>query len=257
MGQVDQLASLVRDVLGADALGAYLFGSSVLGGLQPHSDLDLFVVVRRPTTADERRALIDRLLATSGRGDPTGRSRSVELTIVAQHDVRPWHYPPRLDFLYGDWFRAEFEAGNLQPWTSPNPDLALGITQVLQADRPLFGPPPALLLDPVPPADVRRAMLDGIPGLRADLDTDTANVVLTFARIWVTLATGKILPKDQAADWAIERLPAEHRPVLIRARGVYLGEAEDRWEDVGAVHAHAAHVLGEIRRVTPPIGTAG
>ena len=172
----------------------------------------------------------------------------MELTIVAQADVRPWHYPPRLDFLYGDWFRTEFAAGNLAPWESPNPDLALAITQVLQADRPLFGPPPAQLLDPVPAADLRRAMLDGIPGLRADLETDTANVLLTFARIWVSLATGEILPKDAAADWVLARIPEAHRPVLARARGVYLGEAEDRWEDLGAVHAHADHVMGEIRR---------
>ena len=256
MGQIDRILSLVRDALGADAMGAYLFGSSVLGGLQPHSDLDVFVVARRPTTADERRALIERLLTISGRGDVTGRSRSVELTIVAQADVRPWDYPPRLDFLYGDWFRTEFAAGNLAPWESPNPDLALAITQVMHADRPLFGPPPAQLLDPVPAADVRRAMLDGIPGLRGDLETDTANVLLTFARIWVTLATGEILPKDAAAAWVLARIPEAHRPVLARARDVYLGVADDHWEDLGALHAHADHVLREIRRAAT-ISAAG
>jgi streptomycin 3"-adenylyltransferase len=246
--QLRRIARLVRQVLGADALGAYPFGSVVRGGLKPRSDLDVLVVARRPTTTAERRTLIARLLPISGRGMPSGKSRSVELTIVAQADMRPWRYPPRLDFLYGDWLRAQFEAGNLTPWESPNPDLALAITQVLQANHPLFGPPPAEILDPVPRADVRRAMIDGIPGLLVNLETDTANVLLTFARIWVTLVSDEIVPKDAAADWVLARIPDAHRTVLGRARGVYLGTAENRWDDAAAVRAHVDHVLGEIER---------
>ena len=55
-------------------------------------------------------------------------------------DVRPWRYPPRMDFQYGDWMRAEFEAGDLEPWPSAvNPDLALLVTMVLQSDAVVFG----------------------------------------------------------------------------------------------------------------------
>ena len=52
------------------------------GAFAPHSDLDVLVVSRRPTTDTEKRALIDRLLRISGRGDPSGQARSIELTIV-------------------------------------------------------------------------------------------------------------------------------------------------------------------------------
>jgi streptomycin 3"-adenylyltransferase len=72
----------------------------------------------------------------------------------------------------------------------------------------------------------------GIPGLLDDLEGDTANVLLTLARIWLTLATGEIRPKDVAADWALERLSARYRPPLSRARAVYLGDAPDAWQDV-------------------------
>jgi streptomycin 3"-adenylyltransferase len=64
-----------------------------------------------------------------------------------------------------------------------------------------------------------------------ELDRDTRNVLLTLARIWTTLATGTIRSKDAAADWALPRLPAEHRPVLTHARAVYLGDREERWDD--------------------------
>jgi streptomycin 3"-adenylyltransferase len=111
--QTDQIASLERDVLGPDAIGAYLHGSAVLGGLQPRSDIDVLVVSRRATTSAEKLILVDRLLPISGDGDESGRSRSVELTIGVESDIRPWRYPPRLDFLCGDWLRGEFERGNL------------------------------------------------------------------------------------------------------------------------------------------------
>jgi predicted nucleotidyltransferase len=248
MEQLDRIVSLVRASLGDALLGTYLHGSAVAGGLKPHSDLDVLAVSSRHLDAAEKQALIAALLPVSGRGDPSGRSRPVELTVVVQADVRPWRYPPPLELMYGDWWRPEFAAGNFAPWADPNPDLAILLAQVLAADHPLSGPPAAELLDPVPPEDVARAMRDGIPGLLADLDDDTANVLLTLARIWVTLTTGQIVPKDVAADWALERLPEEHRPVLVRARAVYLGEAEDAWNDLAdRVHPHSQELQRELR----------
>jgi streptomycin 3"-adenylyltransferase len=250
VGQLDDIVELVRAVLGEDALGAYLHGSTALDQLRPHSDLDVLVLSRRPTTTRDKRALIKRLLRLSGRGDPSGDARPIELTIVVESEIRPWRYPPRLDFLYGDWMRAEFERGELTPWETPNPDLAPVVTMVRSANRTLFGPPPAEVFDSVPSENLNRAIVDGIPGLLDELDSDTTNVVLTLARIWTTLATGTIRSKDAAADWVLHRLPEEHRPVLDRARAVYLGEEEDRWADLqGRLRPHVERVLGEIERL--------
>ena len=88
----------------------------------------------------------------------------------------------------------------------------------MAGNQALFGPAPSEVFDAVPQEDVIRAILEGIPGLLEDLDSDTRNVVLTFARIWTTVATGVIRSKDATADWVLERLPEEHRPVLARAR---------------------------------------
>ena len=55
--QLDRVMALVREVLGPDAVGAYLFGSAVLGGLQPQSDLDVLVVSRQ-TTREEKQCLV-------------------------------------------------------------------------------------------------------------------------------------------------------------------------------------------------------
>jgi hypothetical protein len=75
-------------------------------------------------------------------------------------------------------------------------------------------------------------MASAVDGILLDLENDTRNYLLTLARIWSTLVTGEIRSKDLAADWALERLPDEQRLVLERARAIYLGADEERWDDV-------------------------
>ena len=69
-------------------------------------------------------------------------------------------------------------------------------------------------------------MLSGIDGLLEDLDSDTTNVVLTLAR-----------------------LPDEHRAVVARAREIYLGNEDERWDDLEArIRSAAEYVVREIQR---------
>jgi predicted nucleotidyltransferase len=250
--QLDQVLAAIRDVLGPDVVGAYLHGSAVLGGLWPRSDIDVLVVSRRPTTREEKRRLVDCLLTVSAPPSP-GRPRPprpVELTIVVESEIRPWRYPPRFDFQYGDWLRGDFESGNVEPWpTTTDPDLASLITLVLVGNRPLLGPPPAEVFDAVPRDDHVSAMVAGIDGLLRDLDSDTRNVILTLARIWCTIATDDIRSKDDAAAWALDRLPQEHRAVLARARAVYRGDEEAGFEDLEMrVRPYVDYVVSEIER---------
>ena len=242
------MVRLVADVLGADLLGVYLHGSAVLGGLRPTSDLDLLIVSERALTYAERSALVAGLLERSGARARPGPARPVELTAVVAGDVKPWRYPPRQDFLYGEWLRDSYEQGAV-PQPGPAPDLAILITMARQGATPLFGPPPAQLLDPVPHEDLLRAARAGVPQLLDDLESDTRNVLLTLVRIWTTVRTGEIRSKDAAASWALPRLPSRHRPVLARARARYVdGMTREPWDDLDAVQACAAYLVGEIRR---------
>ena len=240
--------ALLRDVFGSELVGAYLHGSATLGGLRPRSDVDVLAVTRRPATREQKRRLVDGLLPISGRSAP-GSPSPIELTLVVQADVRPWRFPPRRDFQYGEWLRGEFASGADEPWEAvPDADLAVLLTMALRADRALAGPPPADVLDPVPHEDVLRTAPLATAAVLRDLDGDTRNVLLTLARVWCTVATGEIRAKDAAADWALERLPSEHREVLAAARASYLGGTEPRWEELAPrVRAHADHVAAEIR----------
>jgi predicted nucleotidyltransferase len=257
MAQLDALVTLIREVLGEGALGAYLHGSAVAGGLRPTSDTDVLVVTARPLGDDERRRLVRGVMAVSGRRAAAGPDRPVELTVVVQRDVRPWRYPPVADFQYGEWNRDDYERGVL-PARETTPDLAPLLTMTLHGDRPLFGPPPAALLDAVPHEDLVRAIVAGIPGLLADLEHDTRNVVLTFARIWTTVETGVIRPKDAAADWAPERLPPSEQPVLRRARDSYLAGDHGSFDDLrDDVTPHVDTLIARIRAALAGRGIAG
>ena len=162
-----------------------------------------------------------------------------------------------LDFQYGDWWRREFESGDVAPWsgTAAANDLTVLIAMVLTASRPLLGPPPAEVLGRVSRRDVTRAMLEGIDPLLADLDDDTRNVVLTLTRIWTTLGTGEFRSKDAAADWALERLPVDHRAVLARARAIYLGDAPERWDDLHSAGAASCRLRRRRDPAAPDRGS--
>jgi streptomycin 3"-adenylyltransferase len=250
--QAEQVVRLVDQVLGPDHIGSYLHGSAVLGGLRPASDVDILTVTARSLDDAQRRALVAGIMPLSGAR--AGR-RPVELTIVVQSDIRPWRYPPVCDFLYGEWLRAEYEAG-MVPGREPIATVSLELSVARAGDHPFFGPPPAQVLDPVPTADLTRASLAGIPSLLGDLATDRRNVLLAFARIWFTLANGTIATKDAAAAWALTRLPVAHRPVLEYARRLYLtqGYADEEWSDdlSAQVPAHVDEVLRRIGELAPP-----
>jgi streptomycin 3"-adenylyltransferase len=241
--QVGRLVALIGDVLGDAVEAVYLYGSAVEGGLKPASDLDLLAVTSRRTAAEERRRLVDGLRPISSRAERPYGWRPVELTIVARPDMVPWRHPPRTDFQSGEWLRAAFDAGKDQPWRDLSPDLTVLLAQVRKSGRPLIGGPATQVLPEVPDAELSAAMREEIPGLLSDLDTDTANVLLTLARIWYTLETGDFAPKDVAADWALKRLPPGAARALEVARDAYLGRAAGR---INSARLTADELIGRI-----------
>ncbi|HET6563002.1 MAG TPA: aminoglycoside adenylyltransferase family protein [Marmoricola sp.] len=239
---------LLTDRLSEDdpggVLGLYLYGSSVSGGLRPDSDLDLLLVTRRSLSAVERRGLLELLLAHSGRRATVRPGRPLEVTSLVRDDVVPWRHPPVRDLQYGEWLRDSFGSGALPP-REVDPDVAVLLTTVLEHSRPLLGPEAARLLDPVPPSDLRRAMHDVLPSLLGDLDGDERNVLLTLARMVLTVETGRIVAKDEAARVVLPGLGEPSRTVLDLARRAYRGEVADDWTALRSEVRTTAAVLAQ------------
>jgi aminoglycoside 9-adenylyltransferase len=219
---------LVEDVLGRPTLGAILSGSAVDGGLRPLSDVDLLLVVADAPDDEARRRLAAALMHVSGRSGGGGSMRPLDVTVVCHADVVPWRYPPVRAFAYGEWLRAAYVAG-AGPAPGPHPDVAIALAQARAIGVALRGPAARDLLDPVPEADLRRALRDALPALLEDLRGDERNVLLTLARMWRTAATGEFVPKDVAAVWAAARLPSGQRAWLELAGRAYVGVCADDW----------------------------
>jgi hypothetical protein len=213
----------------------YLHGSAVLGGGGPRSDVDVLAVAARPTTAGERPLLLE--LCRSVSLSP----RPLEFDLVVSSEIRPWRHPAPYDFHY-----SELRRDGSGPGT--NRDLASVVTMVLAGNRTLYGPPPAELLDPVPRADYMDAILKDTETVDEYLPWDTRNVLLTLARVWAGVGSDVVHSKESAAEWALARLPEEHRLVLRRAVAIYRGERDDFWDDVQPqIREYADYVQNAIK----------
>lgn len=253
-GIAEQLAA-TRAVLARhldDTLEAiHLFGSALDGGLQTFSDVDLMVTVRAPLAEPVRHALMVDLLSVSAPPGTEGPLRALEVTVLVRGDVLPWRHPARRELQFGEWLRDDLQAGTIEAAMLDH-DLAILLSKLRQHSVALMGPPAAELFEPVPPADFAQALLDTVAQWNEapDWQGDERNVVLALARIWFSAVTGGIAPKHVAADWALGRLPPEHRPVLANARDAYLGKArDDLAEHAEGVAAFVWHVRAEIERV--------
>lgn len=138
--QLQQALALLQRHLGGNLLAVHLFGSAVVGGLKPGSDLDLLVTVAAPLPTATRHSLMRELLMISA-WPANERMRPLEVTWVVHHSVRPWRYPAMRELQFGEWLRADIEAGRIEP-PQEDHDLAILLHQAQErrlSDRPWRG----------------------------------------------------------------------------------------------------------------------
>lgn len=221
----------LKKLLTQQIIGIYLYGSAVDGGLQIDSDVDVLVVTNQNLSEKIRKALTEQLLSISGEIGNKEGLRYLEVTIVNKDELSPWKFPPKYDFMYGEWLREQFENGEV-PEPANDPDFVILLAQAREKSITLYGKNISDVLDPVSMIDIPKAIKASIPELTLNIKNDERNVILTLARMWVTAATGEITSKDQSAKWVIPKLPEEHAVLVELARSAYLGERIDDWNSM-------------------------
>lgn len=245
------LAPILRHVdqcAPGSTIGVHLFGSAAATGLRPDSDIDLLILTRQSLTVAERLAMVSTLLDVSGwKGhmhqfpQVAGR-RPVEVTSLVLGDLRPLTGAPRRDFQYGEWLREDLLNGLLlQPVRDPDVVVLLAAAQT--SHQVLRGPALSDLVDPVAPELLRQAVLAVVPGLVREVAGDERNVLLSLARVLVTLETGRVVSKDAAARAVGPRLASSDRTLLDLARAGYLGQVRDDWSE------HSSHAVTLARNL--------
>jgi predicted nucleotidyltransferase len=229
---IDALVAGLQEIFGDDLIGVYLHGSAALGCYGPHSDVDVVAAISRDSSTDEQRRLADLCLAVSR---PTWDDSHclLELDVVVAPDVRPWRYPPPIDFHFSESFREGFERGEPKPWrVAESADLAASLTVLHAAGVVLTGARVQEVFPPVPLPDYRAAIVSDLPWCLERRDDRRLYVVLGLPRIWAGLTTETVHSKATAAEWALPRLTSELRPVLEHGLAAYRGEAEESWADL-------------------------
>jgi streptomycin 3"-adenylyltransferase len=247
--QLQAALVLVQEILSVDLQALYLHGSAVAGGLRPHSDLDILAVVDAPLSDEQRQDLIAALLSISAPHPATpGGPRCIELVVCRLADLQRNEHPAKVEFIYGEWLRDAFKEGYLSD-AAADPEYTLLLAQARQQAQLLWGRDVLADVPATPIEHIRQAMRDGVEPLYEGLRGDERNVLLTLARMWRTGVHGVFVTKEQAAEWAIPRLPAELAKTLEYARLAYIGEVLDRWDTRGKEAERLAQaLLGNIKQ---------
>lgn len=224
----EDIIHILNEETGNLILGIYLCGSTVSGGLQPDSDIDLLVIVKDRLTQKNKLRLVKEFMQVSGEISNRQLIRPLEITIVNIDEISPWQHPIRYELQYGEWLRDAF----LKEYTGDstvNPDLTILIRQVRQNSIALAGPEAQKLIPKIPDEDIKKAIFDSFPTLLNSVIGDERNSILTLARMHFTVVTGEITSKNNAVDWLLPKIPVQFKGLLKMAKGAYLGECEDNW----------------------------
>lgn len=228
--QLEQLTGYLQQLLGESLFAIYLYGSAVDGGLGPESDLDVLVVVSQAITLPQRQQLAETLLQIS---HPIGAAqRALEVTIVRKDHILSGYYPLSYELQFGEWLRDELSQGDILG-EHADPDLSILLKKAQMHHQTLFGPDLNSWSVMIPDQQLWQAMADTYPSIVAhwDEDADERNQILALCRIYFSLVTNEIAPKDQAAQWVIAQLQPQHQPVLQRMVQEYKGEIEKQnWQ---------------------------
>ena len=247
---LDALTAGLREILGDQLVSVYLFGSATTGDFARESDVDV-VVVTADVIPDETFASLQAMHARIATID-SWCATQLEVSYIPRRAIR--RYNPA-DALHPRLDRGKEETLHVMRHDA---DWVVQRHLIRERGLTLVGPAPAMLIDPVSPDDLRRAMLELLPEWLAPMLENPPEVrtrgyqsfiVLSICRILYTLEHGEVVSKSAAARWGEETLHARWTPLI---RGAWIGrqdpDAAPRAADLSETWAFIRYAIGRSKR---------
>lgn len=257
---LDRFVSDARAALDGDLVGLYLQGSFAIGDADEHSDVDFLAITRRPVdeAAQERLQQMHADLFAL----PTAWAQHLEGSYATADQIRV------VDPLRTPWLYLDNGASELV-WNS-HCNTAVVRWCLRESGVPLSGPPAGSLVEPVSQAVLVADLRLDIAECAAWAHTPDSRfasgmsefkqqfLVQFMCRAHHATATGTVVSKRRASEWAIDEL----EPRWLRLIQSALDNRADPWGKVnrGADVELAAETLAFVahsgdRMLTPGRGT--
>jgi predicted nucleotidyltransferase len=243
---LDALTAGLREILGAHLVGVYLFGSATTSDFDRESDVDV-VVVTADKISDEMFTALHEMHARIAAID-SWCATQLEASYIPKRVIR--RYDP------ADAMHPRLDRGKEEKLRVMRHDADWVVQRHLIRERGLTlqGPAPAMLIDPVSPDDLRRAMVELMaawlaPMLENPPDIRTRGyqsfIVLSICRILYTLEHGDVVSKKAAANWGEATLHARWTQLI---RGAWIGRQDPasapRAADLSETWAFIRYAIG-------------
>ena len=213
------LLERLQSILGPDLVGLYLRGSLVTGDFEPgRSDIDLLAVTEKPLNDGkfvQLKALHNKI---STFDNPY--ARRIEIAYIDRHNLRKYQ-PGQKHPTLGQ--------GEELSWKVHGSNWMLERWMLREHGQTLIGPDLKTLLDPVPPWDIKLAVVsrvvDWADWAHDEDDSDwklplshKAYAIETMCRILYTANHGIIANKADSVDWALASIPKPWRELVNRSQ---------------------------------------
>jgi len=213
------LAELVEHsaaTFGGDFVGAYLVGSFAIGDADLQSDCDFLVVIRRPITDEQERAV--RALHRDIPARAGHWTHHLEGSYAQLDDLGS------LDRLGRNWLFVDH--GHQEMEWSEHCNREVVRWSLYEHGLTLTGPQPKTIVVAVPAELIMRNMRANLPTLTEDIvawaPTGVAwtqrYIVTTYCRVLYSMTTGRVISKRASLVWGEETLDPRWRPLIRQAR---------------------------------------
>ncbi len=223
---VDQLLAEIvashQSRLGHNLVGIYLHGSRATGDHGPSSDIDYVVVVEHPLRLADKRKLATDLRELSKHAPVYG----VEMSVITRPTLRRFRHPAPFEFHFSrDWLKRYDRGQVALEERRTDPDLASHVVHTRVRGRVLYGEGIDSVFAPIDRRYHVDATLNDASWILNKPSEHPLYTVLNLCRALAVVNGGMTPSKLEAAEWALETVPEELRPLVREATRRYLAGA--------------------------------